>query len=287
MDLDALVRLRNNTFGSRLHFPVQRCEDVSRGAINGTEWTHEIGCEYLVANPVFVPALKPILAAAVSSDPWYSTQQSAFPSRPPRTLGAGNRIDPFLRLPREIIHEIVKALVSPDIAALRLSSRAFGELPIWLWRGLLEYELPWLYEAWSTDPTPYRWALESARDLRERRLAAKKFRDDFLFRRNVIETEMPEILEQWTADQPTFEWPECADKKKLLELAPIALPRERTNWYKLYSDITANWDKLKGLRNRKRIWNDIVQILDEMKKPREERIGYGPTPNTRLRFAME
>ena len=63
--------------------------------------------------------------------------------------------DIFFKLPQELIHEIVGHFGSKDIASLRLASRAFTHLPIFLWHRLVVEEMPWLYEAWSTTVTPY------------------------------------------------------------------------------------------------------------------------------------
>lgn len=41
----------------------------------------------------------------------------------------------------------------------------------------------------------------------------------------------------------------------------MQLPPHRTNWYKLYCEITRHWAELKGLKNRARIWADCQNIL--------------------------
>jgi hypothetical protein len=48
------------------------------------------------------------------------------------------------------------------------------------------------------------------------------------------------------------------------------LPYDKTNWYLLYRDITVNWAKLKGLRNRARIWDCVLQVIDAMKAAETE-----------------
>jgi hypothetical protein len=55
----------------------------------------------------------------------------------------------------------------------------------------------------------------------------------------------------------------------MLDLGPVKLPYETTHWYRLYRDITANWNQLKGLQNRARIWDTVTQIIDAMKTARE------------------
>ncbi|KGQ01005.1 hypothetical protein PAAG_12315 [Paracoccidioides lutzii Pb01] len=105
------------------------CVDIDTGPEQ--VWTHAIGDEYLVANSVFIPGCKATLESAISNDGNFSVHDSAFRTRP-RTTNASSQ-DPFLSLPIEIILEIISHLNSPDIANLRLSSRAFTHLPISFW----------------------------------------------------------------------------------------------------------------------------------------------------------
>ena len=44
----------------------------------------------------------------------------------------------------------------------------------------------------------------------------------------------------------------------------------KTDWYKLYTMVKGCWQDLKGLKNRKRIWKDINEILDRIEKGRED-----------------
>lgn len=243
-------------------FPVKSSPDVLRA--REQVWVSEVGSEYLVANPVFIPALKPILISAVSNDETFSVQDSPFQRwSAARELLDGD--DPFLNLPREIVYKVLDHLHSPAIAALRLSSRAFEHLPISLWEKLVLTEMPWLYEAWSSDPKPYYWVTADPIDLKEKQKAKKKFEEKIEHERDVIQDEMLSIFEEWMKEEPKFEWPESSERQELLELSPMRLPKYKTNWYQLYRDITLNWGKLKGLQNRKRIWSDITQIMDAMK----------------------
>lgn len=71
--------------------------------------------------------------------------------------------------------------------------------------------------------------------------------------RSVLEQEMPEVVETLE-----MEYPQKADKsyavcgneglKKLL-----VLPKEETNWCRVYYEIKMNGKALKGLQNRERI----------------------------------
>jgi hypothetical protein len=246
-----------------VEFPIQHHDDVqsSREQV----WSSQVGCEYLVANPIFIPALRPIMVAAVSSNENFSVHSSPFAPR----SGARNPSsakDPFLRFPKEIIYDIVGYLNSPEIATLRLSSRAFEHLPISLWHRLIVEELPCLYEAWSLHPEPYYWATAVASDLKERQEAEDQFRSQISSAREVVRQDMPELYEQWVSNEPEFTWRESEDRQELLELSCTALPHDKTNWYQLYRDIFSNWENLKGLQNRQRIWEDVMNILEGIKQ---------------------
>ncbi|KAK2761333.1 hypothetical protein FQN54_001855 [Arachnomyces sp. PD_36] len=261
VDIDTLVRIRNEVALGSTEFPVENSADVIRA--RQQVWVSEVGCEYLAANPIFIRELKYILASAVSNDEKFSVQASPFErGTTAKQLSVSN--DPFLSFPREIVYGILSYLDSPAIAALRLSSRTFEHLPISLWRELVVNEMPWLYEAWSSDPEPYYWATIDASDMKKKMKAREKFQEKIEHDREVIEQEMPEIYDEWKDAEPEFEWPESVEQQKLSDLSPVKLPRYKTNWYKLYRDITLNWDKLKGLQNRKRIWGDIMQLMDVM-----------------------
>ncbi|RMJ23855.1 hypothetical protein PHISP_05287 [Aspergillus sp. HF37] len=128
--------------------------------------------------------------------------------------------------------------------------------------------MPWLYEAWSSDPEPYHWATVTGTDLKEKQDAYSEFRDKIQREREVIREEMLEAFEEWVANEPVFEYQGSQERREMLKSRPIRLPRERTNWYRLYRDIRANWDRLKGLQNRARIWNDVTQIIERIEEIR-------------------
>lgn len=268
------MQLRDTACLAVKKFPVERHEDVKYGLEQ--VWHSQTGCEYLAANPIFVPNLKPMLVSAVSNDKHFSVQSSAFEPRS-RIREHSSTGDLFLKLSKEIIYDIVDHLGSVEIAALRLSSRAFEQLPIHLWHRLIVAEMPWLYEAWSLDPTPYYWATAIASDLKGKQEAEEEFRRKIEHEREVVRQDMPSVYEQWVNGEPQFEWPEPQERQEILDLSPIKLPHERTNWYQLYRNIAANWDNLKGLQNRERIWDDMMHIIEELKQIRG-----GNNPEERL-----
>ncbi|KAE8327871.1 hypothetical protein BDV39DRAFT_204587 [Aspergillus sergii] len=150
--------------------------------------------------------------------------------------------DNFSRLPQEIRNMILSYLNSQDIATLRLVSRTFYQLPVFLWYRLLKEEMPWLWEIWS-DEHPYFWATMTAEDIKNN---GNTVVDPHTSRPTIVShiIDVQEHLSQWTLPKP---------------------PYERTNWYILYRDIKRNWKELKGLRNRERIWNYQEKMLVGLK----------------------
>jgi hypothetical protein len=255
----------------------ERHPDVVDAKSDGWHWSCMSGSEYLVANPVFVPGLKAIFDAASSNAQGFSVQQSPFQDLPERREIHDDR-DPFLTLPAELRQAIVWDLDSRDIANLRLTSRAFHHLPISLWHTLMIREMPWIYEAWCDDPTPYHWAMEDASHLKQMREQQEAYTLERRRRAEILEEEDSDFYTIWEANEPKsppwFKTPEfraqmkqSRDKKKAM--APIKLARERTNWHRLYVDVKANETMVKGLRNRKRIWRNVEGIVGEIKTERE------------------
>ena len=124
--------------------------------------------------------------------------------------------------------------------------------------------MPWLWEVWSDDE-PYIWTRISAPEIQARLARAEAHRERVQQYREVIRQDYPEIYEDIRA----------AESEELIEPKPdapktVRLPSHKTNWYQLYRDITRNWKSLRGLRNRRRIWIDVEEIVTRIKKLREE-----------------
>jgi hypothetical protein len=260
------------------------------GRIPLTAWPYLKGSEYFAANPILVPSMMPIIAAArltthgslkidVGDSPFPSKRggkdETEGESKSQSTAARKSGADIFFKLPPELIHELVGHLGSKDIASLRLASRAFTHLPRFLWHRLVVEEMPWLYEAWSTTVTPYPWVTKDAVEqvqLEEiRRRASVNYSAENRSRAEAVQEEMPEIFDEWYADHIDFEWKgleKSVEEREMERLRPVALPIAGTNWYVLYREITANWDKLKGLQNRK-IWDDVVEIVRRIRDIRD------------------
>jgi hypothetical protein len=270
LDIHGLISWRNLDFKENIHIKEPSNPEVRRAS--HTHWAHHVGSEYLAANPIYIPSLIPILESASSVEPGFSPQNSAFKRLNPQLLdGKGNakNEDPFLKMPQEIREQIVDYLCSTEIAKLRLASRAFYDLPISLWYRLLRREMPWLWEVYSSH-IPSFWTALSVADLKRE---IKQEEDYNIWkagiRRHIIRQEMREILEQWENDQLGFVGDDPKGKaKSMAESVGKTLNREGTNWYLLYRDIRKA--KLKGLRNRERIWVGVGRVVDEIRAMREE-----------------
>lgn len=243
-----------------------RDENVSR--CSEQNWRHENGTEYLVANPLWVPELPTLLDQVVILDPSFNVRNGAFEIRqggPTQTPG-----DPFNVLPHELDIEILTHLSSSDIARLRLASRKFRQLPIFLWHDLLMREMPWLWEIWNS--TPYsRWACTSAQELEaadHRDNKAREYVRDYV---RIVTEELPELTDTMNDALAAYEEKADQDARHASTVRPYHLPHDKTNWFALYTLVTRHMrlGNLKGLRNRRRVWKDCEEILRRIAKYRE------------------
>jgi hypothetical protein len=273
LDIHGLISWRNlgfseDIYGKEMAF----MSDPNVKRASQTHWAHHVGSEYLAANPLYIPGLIPILEAASSVDATFTAQNSAFLPLPPQSLNwkrNTRKEDPFLALPQEIREQIVDYLCSREIAKLRLASRAFHDLPVFLWYRLLRREMPWLWEVYSSHIPSFWTALSVAELKREIKQEENYQLWELGIRRYIIRQEMPEILEQWENDQPGFVGIDPKGKAmRMAESVGWMLKREGTNWYLLYRDVRKA--RLKGLRNRERIWGDVGRVVDEIRALREE-----------------
>lgn len=246
-------------------------------------WEHKTGLEYLATNPIFIPRLGPSLRSAIQDSPSFNTRAGAFslPEFPSiyrsssnsRTTSSEASQDFFQALPVELRMEVIGYLGSKEIANLRLATRAFRQLPIYLWHRLLREEMPWLWEVWSND-VPYIWTTISAASLKEEKAAREAIDQELTTLRTVIRQEIPEMVEAWiqaeqdlVAGRPNSLLDSQAAALKTLV---YSLPVANTNWYQLYTDITRHWSDLKGLHNRRRIWKAVEEIIRRIRMYREQ-----------------
>ncbi|CAG1992596.1 hypothetical protein SNK03_005443 [Fusarium graminearum] len=209
---------RENTYDDFHHFP--RDQDVNDAQEQW--WSHDLGNEYLAANPCLIPGFQSLLQSCQNSD---TTDFEPAGTTSP-THASTN--DPFAKLPPEIQHSILVHLDFKDVANLRLTSRVFLQLPNSVLYELTVRNTPWLYEAWTSRPLSF-WAT----------------------------TTQAELEEQWEST--------CDVLRSANPTMPVhQLSRTETNWLQLQIEISRNWGKLLGLRNRRRIWKDCEEILNRV-----------------------
>ncbi|RFN49779.1 hypothetical protein FIE12Z_5927 [Fusarium flagelliforme] len=194
-------------------------------------WEHNVGDEYLVANPCFVPGLEPLLQTSGQKT---DSQNGDSELTHIMTTGTAND-DPFAKLPAEIKHAILVELSFKDIASLKLVSRAFQHLPNSVLYEVTVRDTPWLYEAWSSLPISF-WAT----------------------------TTKEAMVKKWDDDTEAF-------NRSAHPAVPVRqLSRTGTDWLRLHAEIFRNRKSLLGLQNRRRIWKDCEEILDRIEKYRNE-----------------
>jgi hypothetical protein len=132
----------------------------------------------------------------------------------------------------------------------------------------LRREKPWLWEIGSDDPPAF-WATVAVPDLRAARDEKAAALDAMQVCRGVIADEMPEMLDAWRTAEPVFSdvVPQSRDAPGPAVL-PLRVPAGRTDWHALYCGITRGWTGLNGLRNRRRIWTHIVEIVKRIASDR-------------------
>lgn len=105
-------------------------------------YRHVPGTEYLAANPVDIPDLTRLLESRL--------QRSSDVVFKPLVASASVE-DPFQVLSPELRAMLVELLPSTDVANLRLSSKAFSQLPQTYFKHLIRQEMPWVWELQDTN----------------------------------------------------------------------------------------------------------------------------------------
>jgi len=273
LDIDGIFEIRNSYVTQHLPFPISRCKDVQEG-IMSPNWVHHQDATYLAANPIFIPGLASFIVSCTETDPSFSPYSSPFPAS--HAHGRANATDPWLRMNADVILNILLHLGSDDALNLRLVSRTFAHIPVVHWRRLLAEEAPWLYEAFSPDAKLLnRWAGFVATEVHEQRRQLLRHRAELAAKVNVLQQEEHNIALEYENDHEieSRDLPRMTpERTRLLELVPQPFQSsERMNWFKLYTGIVLNTDRFNGLKNRKRIWEDAVNILQRVELLRAAR----------------
>lgn len=220
------------------------------------------GTEYLAANPLHVPQLDKLIESCLvkssgGSDVVFGTGGHCSTSN-----------DPFSALSPELKAMIIEMLGRQDVANLRLVSRSFQQIPQSYFRGLVADEMPWIW--WDIKdflPTEVDWfklwcRLSAADggsqvDETERILLSRVEYGQYeqaLAKFRVEDQE--QVGDKQCNDEGVYVYTD--EQKEKIK----AIVRERMEAAKAWPKPT----EVKGLRNRRRIYRDINEILDEIAK---------------------
>jgi len=118
----------------------QECESITLEADLHPRYYCEPGTEYLVAVPIRVPGLDDLVRSCLRSED-VSDVVFASPARATRQPS-----DAFEMLPAELCSIVLELVTPRDVAALRLVSPAFTQLPQMYFNHLVRSEMPWMWE---------------------------------------------------------------------------------------------------------------------------------------------
>lgn len=240
VNISGLMKWRNAEFTWDGFYSFPRAGEVSPA--QEQFWRHDIGSEYLAANPLYVPYLPSVLDAAREDNVDKSPELT-------KTREQGGRAK-LESLPLDIHLLIVEFLDSADITSLRIASTAFTKLPSSVWYRLVRDEMPWLWEAWDEgeiEHTPSPWTMMTANEVKLL-LEQRKHYSEILAKERIPVNGMRDYLLPNPSARPD-----------------VKLSRGNTNWHQVYVQIKQNWDRLKGLRNRQRIWDDVQEVMRRIK----------------------
>jgi hypothetical protein len=253
VNVSGLMKWRNSDFGWEYFHEFPRDADVFRA--QEQFWEHRPGSEYLAANPLYVPGLSAFLMNAANgrmADDLNAVKPSQYINDTTPILSQASGVDFLSSLLLDIRLLLVDYLGPAEITNLRMASRAFTELPNGVWYRLLREEMPWLWEAWNgfeSSHVPSPWTLVTANEVKmlykQRKRYLSILGDEYKPTDKILDYLIP--LPHVVPDQ-------------------MQLPRDKTDWHQVYARIKCNWSKLKGLRNRKRIWEDVEEIIQRMEE---------------------
>jgi len=221
-------------------------------------WDHERGSEFLVANPVHIPALRDILERATLTEDHSVPQNklsnlnltsTASPSRKNKAK------DPFATLPQELLDSIASHLPYTALTALRLATPSFQHLPNSLWHRLVRSDMPWLWEAWSDLPYSF-WSCTTARELQAHDKPLTPTAKTLL---DLSEEQKKKLRAKNSRARRKFRKPRPAQRLDLLS----------TDWEWVYCRLEQEGKSIKGLRNRERIWYALAHVVQGTAESRE------------------
>ncbi|KAJ5125081.1 uncharacterized protein N7515_008906 [Penicillium bovifimosum] len=259
INVSGLMMWRNSELDWDVFRSFPRTEEVNRAREQW--WNHEDGSEHLVANPLFVPGLPALLRDAVrehivsDSTSSHEVMKSSQVMKSCYTSRHTGKSDPFYYLPWEIRLLVIDYLCSDSINNLSRASLAFANLPNSVWHKLVRKEMPWLWEAWEESEcmhTTLLWSKVSTAEMRSNLRESSHY---------------AQVLMECSYSREDAQ--EAAVRRFPLPLAEpdeVKLPRANTDWHRVFTQIRLNWENLKGLQNRQRIWRDVEEVVRRIRK---------------------
>lgn len=247
VNVSGLMKWRNAECSYEAFYEFPRIADVLEA--QEQFWRHVPRQEYLSANPLYVPGLPALLRAAAEENGTTGYETTPVSASVIQT----NRL---ASLPLDVRLHIFDFLEPADILRLRAVSKAFALLPNSVWHRLVREEMPWLWEAWDdseTDHTPSPWTTMTANEVKFLNQTRKRYHKVLRNEPTTVDGTVEHLL-----------------PRLILETESVNLAKAATNWHRIYTTIKRNWACLKGLRNRKRIWEDVAEIIRRIQKYDEQ-----------------
>lgn len=140
IDIDGLWLLPRTKGGYPRFVDLDERKDVI--LVREQQHRHVPGTEYLATNPVDIPELTSFL----------ETHPQRLSDVVFKALAASaSAQDPFQAFPPELCAVLLELLGPRDVANLRLSSKAFSQLPQTYFKHLIKKEMPWAWELHDID----------------------------------------------------------------------------------------------------------------------------------------
>lgn len=235
-------------------------------------YAHKRGTEYLAASPLFVPKLREIFKKAIDAGnaDGFDVHNCAF--RSDRSGGASPSSamatdDPFCKPPMELRLQVLMHLSLNDIASLRGCSRGFTHIPVYFFRRRLLLDHPYLWEVRGDSNPPYLWTCIKPPQLKYHFMRKASLYQELRDIESVIGEEdlamLPAVKQEGRRYIESLAHPLEMAQKRALE-SVIELPLRKTDWFLIYKEITKQWTTLHGLRNRRRVWKCMEEVMQQM-----------------------
>ncbi|KAJ6147506.1 hypothetical protein N7497_009488, partial [Penicillium chrysogenum] len=206
-------------------------------------WMHDPDAAYLVANPLHIVGLTDFLLDAAQEGDFDMHLADA-------VLLGNNHTDRLSALPPELRLHVVSFLDSGDIMSLRQASKAFMDLTNNVWYRIVRGQMPWLWEAWEEGEikhSPSPWTSMTANEVKA--VEELKCRYTAVLSDEYEYATSPDKVVDYLLPRPNA------------MLDQGLLPKSDTNWYRVFRQIRTHWPRVKGLRNRARIWTDVEEVI--------------------------